>query len=390
MWAATLAAGGNLDEVDGAVALAEREKVLLPAALGAPNGAPAVDRLRRHLFRRRALLLAAAEALGALTPVVPAVAVKGAGVEAVYPEGHLRQAADVDLAVPSGRAMWGAIAILAELGFGLQSLVLRRDGSALRGAASMSRGPVHLEVLGGALPLNHRVDLPLDPGLWERTETTGALPVPTVGDRLAIQLGELLERRRLIVRDAFDVAYLAAAVPDADLARVRRKIREHALRGQLDRVAEFVELDAPATVARRLLPAVRRFSGPQPRRTGGHLRSVAASHVYPRARRGAGRRRAAATAASAAGWELAGRALARRSVARMLTPLDARLDARRRLESGMYVQLVVIAAADPAAADELRWRRTAAGAVVETPAGRCLASPLGLATPRRLRTAAAA
>ncbi len=340
--------------------VADRGKLLIPvarslfrASVPLPEGWD--GRVATRLLRRRRL----ASLMFELAPLVGATGatfVKGFGLEALYGVDYRRQFADLDLVLQTGHQFWDVCEILVAAGFrpAVVTLARRQQDGEVVALASLRRNGQNIDVTAGALPLRWRSSYGLGDAWRHQVVGTGdrAVAVPMPASAFLVHAAELLENRRVAIRDALDMSILARSVPAEEREVVIATIADAGLETQLVR----------ATVALTRLG----LKAPPPLPTTGICWPGRGTLQFDR--RAGGAARALSGLARDAGVALGHR----RSGRVAITALSEWVPGRRAFERGAYVQFM------PLRSDVRGGFRWLDSSVLLTPLVCLLAAPLGV------------
>lgn len=297
---------------------------------------------------------------------------KGFAVDRWYPAGRHRQFNDLDLFVDRLDDLWPVGALLQGAGFDSTGLLLRRDpqdgswsGLASFERAGLSEGGLRwrVDLVARAVPLHWATTLEPEPvAHWPGLDGWPGVRAPGADTALLLQLGEILERDRLFVRDVVDIRVLLEAAGGAPPPRTLRALglstepRRLARRSAALRRDHGLALPLPAPLLRKPL-------------------RMTLTHSFPLTCRRHGFRRATRTACQSVLRD----AVRTPALSRPASRLARRMSVGALVEAGHHVQLVPV---HPGAHAEVRWLG---------PRQDLLATPLGsfLAVPPSTRPRAA-
>ena len=229
--------------------------------------------------------------------------IKGPALQRLWPAGRQRQFNDIDL-VARGAGDWGAAAdALSPLGYEIEAASLEVGTSGSGVLYLTDRGARSAEIHFGTLTVNywHPV-LRFDDAFWHELDLSAGLPFPSRRWMAAILVAEVLERRRLSLRDQLDARAVLGQLDAGDQAWLSAVAAQAHLTTELGMTRDAAELGAGGrrTVRSGTTGRLRRLS-----RAVAPSASRAVRHVLPsHSPLGRGRAARAAAASMLRDWSI--------------------------------------------------------------------------------------
>lgn len=162
---------------------------------------------------------------------IPMVFVKGLSVQELYPDGILRQQADIDVAVPSLDLCWRLVSRACALGFSIGVLAIRAGDQNVYDANVSLLPPdgfPPIEIWARSQPISPSIAFALPEATWKVAfhSIENSLPFPPLNLRLLILAGDCVEAGKVSVRDCMDFAFILRTLSRSAIAELANIVAE--------------------------------------------------------------------------------------------------------------------------------------------------------------------